>query len=101
MQYMYDATHKKAAQKTETFRLRIDLATKRALQNAADAAGMSASALVLMAIKEALHEGTLRSILPEHVRLSRTEDDARRARTLSYSKSELQRRRREQRKKPD
>lgn len=75
----------------------MDPATKGALQAAADAAGMSASALALMAIKEMLREGEARAILPEHLRMDRTEREARRARMLAYHKSEMARRQREQR----
>lgn len=64
--------------KTELLQIRIDAETKQALQKAARHSHMSASAFALIGIRELLREGETSIILPEHLRLTRSEKELRR-----------------------
>ena len=83
--------------KTETFRLRLDSETKQALQAAATDAGMSASALALRAIKDLLREGETHVILPDHLRITRTEKELQDERGQAFFKEWRKDMRRDQR----
>jgi antitoxin component of RelBE/YafQ-DinJ toxin-antitoxin module len=87
----------KQSKRTLTVKVRVDETTKKALHAAADNAGMSVSALALMAIKELLLEGETKVILPPHLRISRTEDQLRRERLKAYLAKVLRERKQEQR----
>lgn len=68
--------------KSEILLIRIDPETKQALQKAAAHSHMSASAFALIGIRELLREGETHVILPEYLRLSRTEKERQRQQSL-------------------
>ncbi|HEX8226381.1 MAG TPA: hypothetical protein VF572_00770 [Candidatus Saccharimonadales bacterium] len=82
--------------KTEVFRIRIDPVTKDALLAAAAASNMSASALALIGIRELLREGETKVILPENMRLSRSEKELKRQQALSAMNTLLRERKNQQ-----
>jgi len=68
--------------KTQILKLRIDPETKQALMRAAEASHMSASAFALIGIRELLREGETTLILPEHLRLTRSEMERQRQQSM-------------------
>lgn len=70
--------------------------TKDALLAAAAASNMSASALALIGIRELLREGETKVILPENMRLSRSEKELKRQQALSAMNTLLRERKNQQ-----
>jgi len=83
----------KKAKKTQLIHIRIDEATKRLLDAAAEESGITTASLVRACVKEMLRNGGAHFMLPENMRLPTELEEALRQKSLASINEELRQRR--------